>query len=120
VPRLGWAVRMRVEGVPWAEKWQRVTHALARTVASLVPEFAWSTRSAAACGASTSTPSRRHLRQTAPVFDRFRLTQHLSLAVDEVPGGNIQCRETRITRPGLRVRCLGERLLAKRVFGDTL
>jgi len=36
-PRCGW----RVEGVPWAAKWQRVTHALARAVAQLARELHW-------------------------------------------------------------------------------
>ena len=39
-----WCARcgLRVERVPWAEKWQRVTHALARAVASLTRELTWS------------------------------------------------------------------------------
>jgi transposase len=37
-PRCG----LRVEGVPWADKWQRVTHALARAVARLARELTWS------------------------------------------------------------------------------
>ena len=36
-PRCGW----RVEGVPWAAKWQRVTDALARAVAELARELHW-------------------------------------------------------------------------------
>ena len=36
--RCGW----RVERVPWADKWQRVTHALARAVAALARQLAWS------------------------------------------------------------------------------
>jgi transposase len=32
---------LRVEGVPWADKWQRVTHALARAVAGLARELTW-------------------------------------------------------------------------------
>jgi Helix-turn-helix domain of transposase family ISL3 len=34
--------RPRVERVPWADKWQRVTHALARAVAALPRELTWS------------------------------------------------------------------------------
>ena len=36
-----WCARcgLRVERVPWAENWQRVTHALARAVASLAREL---------------------------------------------------------------------------------
>jgi transposase len=37
-PRCG----LRVERVPWAAKWQRVTHALARAVTSLARELTWS------------------------------------------------------------------------------
>jgi transposase len=37
-PRCG----LRVERVPWADKWQRVTHALARAVAALARELTWS------------------------------------------------------------------------------
>ena len=37
-PRCG----LRVERVPWADKWQRVTHALARAVATLARELTWS------------------------------------------------------------------------------
>lgn len=37
-PRCG----LRVERVPWAEKWQRVTHALARAVATLTRVLDWS------------------------------------------------------------------------------
>jgi transposase len=33
---------LRVERVPWADAWQRVTHALARAVAQLARELAWS------------------------------------------------------------------------------
>lgn len=33
---------LRVERVPWADKWQRVTHALARAVAALARELTWS------------------------------------------------------------------------------
>jgi len=33
---------LRVEGVPWAEPWQRVTRALARAVAVLARELTWS------------------------------------------------------------------------------
>jgi transposase len=33
---------LRVERVPWADKWQRVTHALARAVATLARELPWS------------------------------------------------------------------------------
>ena len=33
---------LRVERVPWAEKWQRVTHALARAVATLARKLDWS------------------------------------------------------------------------------
>ncbi len=36
--RCGW----RVERVPWADKWQRVTHALARAVAVLARQLDWS------------------------------------------------------------------------------
>jgi transposase len=32
---------LRVERVPWAPKWQRVTHALARAVAALARELSW-------------------------------------------------------------------------------
>ena len=32
---------LRVERVPWAEKWQRVTHALARAVATLARKLDW-------------------------------------------------------------------------------
>jgi hypothetical protein len=32
---------LRVERVPWADPWQRVTHALARAVAVLAPELHW-------------------------------------------------------------------------------
>lgn len=32
---------LRVEGVPWADPWQRVTHALARAVAVLARELHW-------------------------------------------------------------------------------
>jgi transposase len=32
---------LRVERVPWADKWQRVTHALARAVAALARELHW-------------------------------------------------------------------------------
>jgi transposase len=37
-PRCG----LRVERVPWAGKWQRVTHAVARAVAALARELTWS------------------------------------------------------------------------------
>jgi transposase len=37
-PRCG----LRVERVPWADKWQRVTHALARAVADLARQLDWS------------------------------------------------------------------------------
>jgi len=33
---------LRVERVPWAEKWQRVTHSLARAVATLARKLDWS------------------------------------------------------------------------------
>ncbi len=33
---------LRVERVPWAEKWQRVTHSLARAVATLARQLDWS------------------------------------------------------------------------------
>ena len=36
------AAGLRVERVPWADKWQRVTHALARAVAALARELTWS------------------------------------------------------------------------------
>ena len=32
---------LRIERVPWADKWQRVTHALARAVARLARELTW-------------------------------------------------------------------------------
>jgi transposase len=32
---------LRVERIPWADKWQRVTHALARAVATLARELNW-------------------------------------------------------------------------------
>jgi transposase len=37
-----WCARcgLRVERVPWADKWQRVTHALSRTVAGQARELA--------------------------------------------------------------------------------
>jgi transposase len=35
------ACGLRVEQIPWAEKWQRVTHALARAVARLAQELDW-------------------------------------------------------------------------------
>ena len=39
-----WCARcgLRVERLPWADKWQRVTHALARAVAGLARELTWS------------------------------------------------------------------------------
>jgi transposase len=39
-----WCARcgLRVERVPWADKWQRVTHALARAVADLARQLDWS------------------------------------------------------------------------------
>ena len=39
-----WCIRcgLRVERIPWAEPWQRVTHALARAVARLARELNWS------------------------------------------------------------------------------
>jgi transposase len=42
-PHRVWCVRcgLRVEHVPWADTWQRVTHALARAVAALARELNW-------------------------------------------------------------------------------
>ena len=118
---------LRIERVPWAAKWQRVTHALARAVATLARELTWSavahhfrvitwlgprraraihTVSCDMCSVYIDAVE-AHLPPAALVFDRFHLSHSISAgpSTRSVARRGASCRGPRRGSSNTRASC---------------